>query len=628
MSLRTKLLILSIILALIPLGISGRSLIRITRDELKDSANSNLIGVASQITQGIEEDFYYTWLGPLQLIRNALENENMGGREVISLLTESMKNITDIVALQISVEDRRPSLLIRDEFSDRLKKASLDPTVTLRLPPGRITALRQEDEIFVGDLTYLPEADAWLTTVILLLDDTRFGGPATLSARINLGRLKERVENHPFSKTGMITLVDPDGRKLFDRNRPDLSGQTLVGIVKKLLASERGNKRIAVESYPGPSGEKMLGAYAFPSLRPATDRPLLGVIVEQNESDAYRAVRDMEQRLLIWVIIGFSFAVVGAVVVSVSLTRPLRRLTGAARVISEGDLSIKIEGKKRKDEIGKLSQAFNKMVGDLREHIDKLTETTKAKERAESELQLAKNIQQSFLPKRFPDLPEIDVWGKCEPAREVGGDYFDFFQIDDDHYGMVIGDVSGKGAAAALFMAVSRTLFRTLSSQEHLPDHVLTEFNDRLVALDQGANMFITVFYGVFNTKTGKLLYSTAGHNMPYIKTRDTGGKFQALPKMKTMIAGMMEGMEMGLDEIYLSEGDAIVLYTDGMTEAINKENEEFGEDRWEELLNTYSDLSAREMCEKLIEDIEQFQTDMPQFDDMTMFIFKVKGGA
>ena len=192
---------------------------------------------------------------------------------------------------------------------------------------------------------------------------------------------------------------------------------------------------------------------------------------------------------------------------------------------------------------------------------------------------------------------------------------------------MVIGDVSGKGVPAALFMAVSRTLFRILSSQENSPDQVLTEFNDRLVALDQGSNMFITLFYAVFDTETGRMIYSTAGHNMPYVRSaKETDGKFQMLPNMSpTMVAGMMDGMSMALAETWLNSGDVIVLYTDGMTEAINQDDEEFGEDRLEELLNRYADLSAQDMCEKLITDVQVFQTGKPQFDDMTLFILKVR---
>ncbi|QTA91076.1 SpoIIE family protein phosphatase [Desulfonema magnum] len=627
MSLRTKLLVLSIILALIPLGISGRSMIQMTRDELKSSAQDHLIAVANDITRDIEDDFYHTWLGPLQLIRKSVENEYLGAKEKLSLLTEGMKSISGLVALQISVEGiEHPLFVTQEKFSTRLKKASLDPARTLMLTSGQIAALQKQKAVFAGGLTYLREADAWLMTVILGLDERTFGRPATLSARLNLERIKKRIENHSFikTKTDAIILIESDGRKIFDPSRTDISQYSIAAAAKDRWHADTDT--IGTQLYIGPDKKKMLGAYAFPSLKPFVETPLLSVIVEKSETDAYLAVRQMEQRLLLWIVIGFSFAVAGAVIVSVSLTRPLRRLTRGARIISQGDLSVRIETKGHKDEIGELSLAFNKMVKDLRQHMKELEETTKAKERAESELKLAKDIQESFLPKKFPELEEIEVWGKCDPAREVGGDYFDFFQIDDDHYGMVIGDVSGKGVPAALFMAASRTLFRTLISQEHLPDKVLTEFNDRLVALDQGSNMFITLFYGVLNKKSGHLVYSTAGHNMPYVKSsQDTDGIFQMLPGMKTMIAGMMDGMEMGRAEIDLHKGDAIVLYTDGMTEAINRNDEEFGEERLEQLLDKYADMSAREMCKRLIADVKAFQTGMPQFDDMTMLILKVK---
>ncbi len=594
-------------------------MIQITRDELKSSANDNLIAMAVQVTQEIEDFYRYTGLAPLKLIKKAVESEDLGVNEKLSLLTDGIKNITDLVALQISVQGvTSPLLVTQDEFSSQLKKVSIDPAQILTLTPDRIALLQKEKEMFIGDLTYLAKADAWLITVILHLDKRTFGRIATLSARINLERLKKRIENHPFAEAGSITLIDPKGHKIFAQSRPDLSENQLVKTVKKMLASN--TRTIGVQPYQRPSGEKMLGAYAFPRILN------LGVIVEKNESDAYLAVMQMQWNLIVWIVVGFSVAVVGAIVVSISLTRPLRRLTRAARQISEGNLSIRIEGKEHGDEIGELSIAFKKMVDDLRLYIDRLTETTKAKERVESELELGKTIQQGFLPKDFPQLEEIDVWGKCDPAREVGGDYFDFFQIDDDNCGIVIGDVSGKGVPAALFMAVSRTLFRILSSRDLSPDLVLTEFNDRLVALDQKANMFITLFYGVFNSTTGRFIYSTAGHNMPFIKSSNNPGeKFSILPPMKTMVAGVMEGMSMKLAETSLQKGGAVVLYTDGITEAVNEKDELFGEKRLEELLNKYSDLPAKNICKSIIEDVYTFQAGKEQYDDITMFILKVR---
>ena len=138
--------------------------------------------------------------------------------------------------------------------------------------------------------------------------------------------------------------------------------------------------------------------------------------------------------------------------------------------------------------------------------------------------------------------------------------------------------------------------------------------------------MFITLFYGVFNIPTGRFIYSTAGHNMPFVKeSMAPGEKFGMLPQMKTMVAGVMEGMDMELAEISLKKGGAIVLYTDGITEAVNENDEEFGENRLAKLLDKYADMSVQDMCEKLVQDVNAFQAEREQFDDMTMFILKVK---
>ncbi len=612
MSLRNKLLIFSIILALIPIGFAGKEMIRITRDELISSANDKLLTVANKVSLDID-GFIRSDL--LRIIKKAVETEELGINEKVSLMTEAMKNETDFVAFQISVKGfASPLIVTQDKFSDKLKESSADPVSILKVLPEKITNLRKQEEVFAGDLTYIKEVNAWLVTAILPMKVS--GLDAAFSARINMGSLIKSISKDSSTHKIFITLVDSKGHKIFDPDSSDLSRFKLVETVKKVLNSN--TRTGGVETYARPSGEEMLGAYAFSHTLD------WGIIVEQYKSNAYMAVSQMRQSLIFWGIIGFSIAVVGAVIVSVSLTRPLQRLTKAARKIAQGDLSVRIEKKMPRDEIGELSKTFNRMVNDLREHIDKLTETTKAKERAESELKLAWNIQQSFLPKNFPKLKEIDVWGKCDPAREVGGDYFDFFKIDNENYGMVIGDVSGKGAQAALFMAVSRTLFRILSAQDYSPELVLTKFNDQLVALDQGANMFITVFYAVFNTKTSMLCYSSAGHNMPYIKSSQSNGIFQMLPAMKTMVAGMMDGIPMELAETHMHHGDVIVLYTDGMTEAIDEDDEEFGEERLEELLNKYSHLSAKDMCNNLIQDVQVFQGTKPQFDDMTMFILKI----
>ncbi|MDP8240317.1 MAG: SpoIIE family protein phosphatase [Candidatus Hatepunaea meridiana] len=642
MSLRTKLLILSVILALIPLSIASLNMIKITQDELIESANFKLITVASHIQKDIDVFYRSACLGPVYFIKNAIEDENLGIEEKLSILKEGSQSLPHLAALQISVEgSKSPLLVMQNSLKNQLKASSLDPVRVLELSSDKIAELKKKDGVFIGDVVNISNSDVWLITIILPLDSGTFEHPATLSARINLLQLKESIANRPFTKIGQITIVDPDGHKLFDSGNPDLSGHKMVTVAKDILASD--SRSIRLEHYKSPSGEAMLGACAFPEYLDWR------IIIELSEAVAYSAVDQMYKSLIKWLIFGFTIAIIGAIILAISLTRPLRKLKDAATEIAHGNLDTHVTGKTRKDEIGELAQAFNKMVDDLKHYVEELTTTTAAKERAEKELELAWTIQKGFLPKSFPDMKEIDVWGTCEPAREVGGDYFDFFRIDDEHYGLVVGDVSGKGVPAALYMAVSRTLFRMLSSTDCSPDEVMTEFNDRLVELDEGSNMFITFFYGMYNVRTGRLLYSSAGHNMPFVKLLKPGRRsdipptsldddqqdadtaiqkdesFRMLPDMKTLVAGMFDGFEMPLAETNLSSGDIILLYTDGITEPVNKNAEEFGEERLAKILDANSNLSSQGICEKLIVEVRDFQAGMPQFDDMTVFMMKVK---
>ncbi|MBT8352760.1 MAG: hypothetical protein KJO26_16195, partial [Deltaproteobacteria bacterium] len=285
MSLRTKLLIFSIILALIPLGIAGRSMIKITRDELKSSANDKLIVTVKKVTQEIEDFYKYSWLAPLRLIKKAVESEDLGVNAKLSLLTEGIKNIPDIVALQISVQGVSiPLLVTQDEFSNKLKNVSIDSKEFLKLTSEHIAALKKDGEIYAGDLTYLAEADAWIVTLILGLDQRTFGRSATLSARVNLDRLKKRIENHQSAEKIPIKLIDIKGRNIFAFGMPDLSKNRLVKTVMELLASNI--RTIGAQPYQRLSGEKMLGAYGIPSILS------MGVIVEKNETDAYQAATE------------------------------------------------------------------------------------------------------------------------------------------------------------------------------------------------------------------------------------------------------------------------------------------------------------------------------------------------
>ena len=372
LTLRKKLLFYSVILAIIPLGIAGRTMITITRDELKSAANDELSVTVDQLAKEIDDFYVDTWRAPLLLIGNSIDNEELGVAEKLSLLT-SIQGLVDIVSLQLTVEGAsEPALVTQDDFTARLKAPSLDPSATLKLPPDKIAELLKTDEIFVGDRTYIPEMDAWLITIINPLKNKLSGRSATLSARINLDRLRERIENHPFAKTGTITLVDVDGRKIFDSERSDLSKLKVVEVATNLLKT--GSRAIGVQPYTRPSGEDMLGAFSFPK------NLEWAVISEKNAADAYLAVTKMRRSLLFWALIGFLVAVAVGVFVSHRISRPLMEISEVAQMVGKGNFdaltdslksineasdSEKRTGASQQDEVGQLREHFNVMVGEV-----------------------------------------------------------------------------------------------------------------------------------------------------------------------------------------------------------------------------------------------------------------------
>ncbi len=496
MSLRIKLLILFIILALIPLGVAGDTMIRITRDELKSSANDNLIATANQVTQDIENFCRYTWLAPLKLIKKALDSKYMEATEKLSLLTEEMKSATDIAAIQVSIQgSSSPILVTQDNFSERLKKISLSPEKILELKPEQIAALRKTDDIFAGELTYLAQLDTWLITVVLKLDDSTFHGSATLSARISLNRLLQHIRSSPFTEAAMISLIDSRGRNLFDRATPTPDRGRLFETVRGLLSAKIRTMGTGINILP--SGERILGAYAFPnSLK-------LGVIVEIKENDAYLAVTKMEWNLILYVLFGVAIAFAGAIAVSVWLTKPLRRLTQAAQKISQGDFSAAAEMKVRrsKDEVGKLSATFVEMGEALKESYKTLGEYSRTLEQRVEErteelksslamiqetqakmlesLRYAKMIQMSLLTnqeKLKESLPDsFLLW---LPREIVGGDiiFTDFF---DDGFIAAVIDCTGHGVPGAFMTLIASSGLNRIVRDEkcHDPAEILRRLN-------------------------------------------------------------------------------------------------------------------------------------------------------
>ena len=278
------------------------------------------------------------------------------------------------------------------------------------------------------------------------------------------------------------------------------------------------------------------------------------------------------------------------------------------------------------DEIELLANSFENMEIKLREYIKQNEAITAEKERIGTELELATRIQADMLPNIFPPFPErtdFDVFASMTPAKEVGGDFYDFFLIDDTHLAMVMADVSGKGVPAALFMMMSKILIKNAVNNGNNPAEALTTVNEQICANNR-EEMFVTVWLGIIDLETGLITATNAGHEKPIIKHK--GGNFECLMDKHGFIIGGMSGIKYKSYEIQLQRGSKLFIYTDGLVEATNKDDELFGIERTLEALNKVKNEKPRDILQSVKLDVDEFVATAPKFDDLTMLCFEYFG--
>ena len=300
---------------------------------------------------------------------------------------------------------------------------------------------------------------------------------------------------------------------------------------------------------------------------------------------------------------------------------PLHRLAKEAETIASGQFDTKLPDFQRNDEIGMLSHSFGNMQQSLVRYIDELKETTAQKASIESELNVASNIQMSMLPSVFPDREGLDMYASMTPAKEVGGDLYGYLLKDEKLY-FCVGDVSGKGVPASLFMAQVTRLFRTLANQMIQPADICTQMNEALSGEENQTCMFVTLFIGLVDLKTGHLSFCNAGHNPPVIGGGEHHGEFlQMLPNFPI---GVMPGLEFQGEEIDCIKGRPLFIYTDGLNEAENREHGQFGDDHLIDILrNTHFD-TARQVVETVAAKVEEHRDGAEPNDDLTMMCLRI----
>lgn len=269
-----------------------------------------------------------------------------------------------------------------------------------------------------------------------------------------------------------------------------------------------------------------------------------------------------------------------------------------------------------------LREANAELERRVAERTEQLRTTMEEKERISSELRIASAIQQSILPSRFPDREEVDVHAVSVPAREMGGDFYDFFMIDEHRLGLVMADVSGKGMPAAMFMAVSRTLIKA-GATTGLPPALCLARANTFLCQDNDASMFVTVFYGLLDLHTGVLDYINAGHNCPYLLR---GADLAVLPAIGGMALGVQDPGSLKSGRVMLRPGDGMFLFTDGITEAANLGLEMFGNSRLERILAQSITRSSRETIAAVVSAVRDFEGEMPQSDDITALALRYRG--
>jgi sigma-B regulation protein RsbU (phosphoserine phosphatase) len=442
-----------------------------------------------------------------------------------------------------------------------------------------------------------------------------------VTADVSLAWLQEVVSSIKVLQTGYGFLISRNGTVVTHPLKDLIMNETIFGVAEAREDNdlrEIGRKMIRGESgfipFRSIGSEKNCWMYYAPI---PSNGWSLAVLFPQDEFTA-----DIDRLSRIVIVLGVAGLLLLSLAVTLiarSIARPLRAMAKTTEVIATGNLDIELPVFRSKDEVGRLADSFNHMKTSLKQYIKELTETTAAKERIESELKVAHDIQMSLLPKIFPPFPErkeFDIYATLEPAQEVGGDLYDFFLLSGDRLFFLVGDVSGKGVPAALFMAVTKTLLRRMAEKCIDPSLVLAQVNQELCR-DNESTMFVTLFCGLLNFKTGDLLFSNAGHNPPLIIR--SGQKPEWLKVPEGFLLGVMEDAVYRTEKILLNPGDKILSYTDGVIEAMDRKKAFYSEKKLYSTVEKETNVPVDHLIRKVLQSIKEFRDGESLSDDLTL---------
>ena len=446
-----------------------------------------------------------------------------------------------------------------------------------------------------------------------------FWGIATVD--IAMTQLIAETESIVVGKSGYAFIVSQKGRFVACPDRAKIMKASLQDtnpvLAQHMLAGEEGFLR---------TQEPMRGRAAWIAYVPI-QKGELSLAIVYPESEALGEARELRNELLAIGLVGLAGLFAALVIVARSISKPITQLAVAAQQVAQGDLEQRLNVNAPTLEVANLANAFNTMTRDLQMRMQELRYTTTVKERYEGELGAARGIQMSLVPKHFPAFPErseIDIHAMLRPAREIGGDFYDFYFLDDDRLCFLIGDVSGKGMPAALFMAVTKTLLKASSSRGLPMAQMMAQVNDELCE-QTDSGMFVSLLVAVLDVKTGGMTFCNAGHPSPFLLS---GTGVTPLDGEKDVALGAMAGLGYHATTTRLAPGDALFLYTDGVTEALDRSDHFYGPTRVQTVLKDLAALPVNKMTRGVVSDVRAFCGEREQSDDISVVSIRWHGPA
>ncbi len=450
---------------------------------------------------------------------------------------------------------------------------------------------------------------------------------AIFTADVALDWLTDMINSIKSYPGSYSFIVGKTGTYIVHPNQKRILNESIFSVAKKMkepAVTEIGNNMTAGKSSSTifNNDDTLSCAYYKPINRLGWS---LAIVIPYNE--IFAGNRALKKEVLIIAIVGLLLILFSSIQIVKRLVKPLKNFSKAAESIAEGNFNIKLPEIKNKDEMWNLQQSFDYMQGSLTKYIDEIQSITSHKERIESELRIAHEIQMGMVPKIFPPFPnrrDIDLFAFLKPAKEVGGDLYDFF-IQDEHLYFVIGDVSGKGVPASLFMAITCSLFRSIARHQNDAKSIVQSLNYS-ISETNNSNMFVTLFVGILDLNNRHLSYCNAGHNAPVVInfSENNGITASYLKVNANIVAGVLDNYQYINESITLENASTLLLYTDGVTEAENTECELFGEDRLLEIAKKYGNNSPQDMINNIVQEISLHAKDAEQSDDITLLLMKI----